>query len=133
MYSIKPYYRIYTVQGAVFPALYLWKNTVCNTADCFCGDTVTNFKNQLGSLDILEYASAIASENVPDLMSGHCDRMWNDAQIEVEQGLDELYSNLRSSFRNLSPSPNREGDSTTSKKTTTTSTAPLTPPPQRSS
>ena len=43
-------------------------------------------------------------------MSGHCDRMWNDTQIEVEQDLDELYSNLRSSFRNLSPSPNREGD-----------------------
>ena len=47
----------------------------------------SDFENQLGSLDILEYASAVASENVPDLMSDHCDRMWNDAQIEVEQSL----------------------------------------------
>ena len=29
-----------------------------------------------------------------------CDRMWNDAQIEVEQSLDGLYSDLRSCFRN---------------------------------
>ena len=35
-----------------------------------------------------------------DLMSDHCDRMWNDAQIEVEQSLDGLYSDLRSCFRN---------------------------------
>lgn len=60
----------------------------------------SDFENQLGSLDILEYASAVASENVPDLMSDHCDRMWNDAQIEVEQSLDGLYSDLRSCFRN---------------------------------
>lgn len=33
-------------------------------------------------------------------MSDHCDRMWNDAQIEVEQSLDGLYSDLRSCFRN---------------------------------
>ena len=66
-----------------------------------CGDEWwSDFENQLGSLDILEYASAIASENRPDLMSDHCDRMWNDAQIEVEQSLDGLYNNLRNCFRN---------------------------------
>ena len=66
----------------------------CCDDEWWCG-----FENQLGSLDILEYASAVASENVPDLMSDHCDRMWNDAQIEVEQNLDGLYRNLRSCFR----------------------------------
>lgn len=59
----------------------------------------SDFENQLGSLDILEYASTVASENMPDLMSEHCDRTWNDAEIEVEQSLDGLYSNLRSYFR----------------------------------
>ena len=60
----------------------------------------SDFENQLSSLDILEYASTIARENVPDLTSDHCDRTWNDAQIEVKQNLDRLYSDLRSCFRN---------------------------------
>ena len=57
-----------------------------------------NFENELASLDIIEYASQIASENQPDLTSEHCDRMWSDAQIEVERQLSNLYSDLRNCF-----------------------------------
>lgn len=73
-------------------------------------DWWSDFENQLGSLDILEYASNIANENTPDLTSDHCDRMWNDAQIEVEQNLDGLYRDLRNCFRDwiLQLNPPRE-------------------------
>ncbi len=57
-----------------------------------------DFENKLASLDIIEYASQIAFANQPDLASDHCDRMWNDALIEVEQQLDGLYSELRRCF-----------------------------------
>lgn len=57
-----------------------------------------DFENQLASLCIIEYADNIAYENQPDLMSDHCDRTWNDAQIEVEQSLDSLYANLKECF-----------------------------------
>lgn len=58
----------------------------------------SDFENQLASLDAIRYSSEIASENRPDLTSDHCDRMWNDAQIEVENQLTELYSDLRGCF-----------------------------------
>lgn len=59
-----------------------------------------DFENQLASLDIIEYASNIAFENQPDLFSEHYERTWNDAQIEVENQLDSLYTNLRNCFHN---------------------------------
>jgi hypothetical protein len=73
-------------------------NDVEETYGCCDDEWWADFENQLGTLDVLEYARDIASENLPDLMSDHCDRTWNDAQIEVEQNLDGLYSNLRGCF-----------------------------------
>lgn len=58
----------------------------------------SDFENQLASLDAIRYSSVIASENRPDLTSDHCDRMWTDAQFEVENQLEELYSELRKCF-----------------------------------
>lgn len=58
----------------------------------------SDFENQLASLDAIRYSSEIASENRPDLTSDHCDRMWTDAQDEVENQLKELYSELRECF-----------------------------------
>lgn len=58
----------------------------------------SDFENQLASLDTVRYSSEIAFENQPDLASDHCDRTWNDAQIEVENQLEELYSDLRKCF-----------------------------------
>ena len=74
-------------------------NDVEETYGCCDDEWWSDFENQLGKLDVLLYAKTIASENEPDLMSDHCDRTWNDAQIEVEQNLDGLYSNLRYCFR----------------------------------
>lgn len=61
-------------------------------------DWWSDFENQLASLDAIRYSSVIASENRPDLTSDHCDRMWTDAQFEVENQLEELYSELRKCF-----------------------------------
>ncbi len=61
-------------------------------------DWWSDFENQLASLDALRYGESIAFENQPDLSSDHCDRMWNDAQIEVEQNLESLYADLRACF-----------------------------------
>lgn len=57
-----------------------------------------DFENQLASLDALNYGETIACQNEPDLASEHCDRMWNDAEIEVEQALGSLLSDLRECF-----------------------------------
>lgn len=57
-----------------------------------------DFENQLASLNAIEYSGSIAFENQPDLMSEHCDRTWNDAQIAVEQELEGLFSSLRQDF-----------------------------------
>lgn len=61
-------------------------------------DWWSDFENQLASLDAIRFGEQIAYENPPDLMSDHCDRTWNDAEIEVEQQLESLYSNLRDCF-----------------------------------
>ena len=58
----------------------------------------SDFENQLASLDAIRYSSEIAFENRPDLTSDHCDRMWNDAEIEVENQLEELYTAIRKCF-----------------------------------
>lgn len=57
-----------------------------------------DFENQLSSLNAIEYSGGIAFENQPDLMSEHCDRTWNDAQIAVEQELERLFCSLRQDF-----------------------------------
>lgn len=57
-----------------------------------------DFENQLASLNAIEYSGGIAFENQPDLMSDHCDRTWNDAQIAVEQELEGLFCSLRQDF-----------------------------------
>lgn len=61
-------------------------------------DWWSDFENQLASLDAIRFGEEIAWENPPDLMSEHCDRTWNDAEIEVEQQLESLYSDLRACF-----------------------------------
>lgn len=61
-------------------------------------DWWSDFENQLASLDAIQYSSKIAFENQPNLLSEHCDRTWNDAEIEVENQLKNLYSNLRECF-----------------------------------
>lgn len=58
----------------------------------------SDFENQLASLDVIRFGEEIAFENQPDLMSEHCDRTWNDAEIEVEQKLEALYSDIRACF-----------------------------------
>lgn len=57
-----------------------------------------DFENQLASLDAIQYSGGVAFENQPDLMSEHCDRTWNDAEIAVELQLDELFCSLRQDF-----------------------------------
>lgn len=58
----------------------------------------SDFENNLASLDVIKFGIRIAFENQPDLMSEHCDRTWNDAAIEVERQLDNIYFNLRECF-----------------------------------
>lgn len=58
----------------------------------------SDFENKLASLDAVNYGAQIAQENVPDLLSEHCDAMWNQASIEVELQLDRLFSELRGYF-----------------------------------
>lgn len=66
---------------------------------CCGNDWWADFEKQLASLDVLQYSAEIAFENQPDLLSEHCDRTWNDAQLEVELKLESLYSDLRDCFR----------------------------------
>lgn len=57
-----------------------------------------DFENQLASLDAIQYSVGVAFENQPDLMSEHCDRTWNDAEIAVELQLNGLFCSLRQDF-----------------------------------
>lgn len=43
-------------------------------------------------------SSNIVFENQPDLLSDHCDRIWIDAQIEVENQLNAIYAEIRERF-----------------------------------
>lgn len=61
-------------------------------------DWWADFENNLASLDAVEFSSNIASENQPDLLSEHCDRTWDDAQIEVESQLKAIYAEMREHF-----------------------------------
>lgn len=62
------------------------------------GDWWSNFEINLGEIDVMEYAQRIAFENPVDLASDHCDSMWNDAQIAVENQMSELYQSLQNYF-----------------------------------
>jgi len=61
-------------------------------------DWWADFENNLASLDAVEFSSNIAFENQPDLLSDHCDRTWTDAQIEVENQLNTIYTEIRERF-----------------------------------
>lgn len=58
----------------------------------------SDFENQLASLDILDFSNRISCEKAPDLTDEHCDRMWEDAQFEVEHQLTSIYSELKGCF-----------------------------------
>lgn len=58
------------------------------------------FENQLASLDILDFSNKVSFENLPDLADEHCDRMWEDAQFEVEHQLASIFSELKKHFHN---------------------------------
>ena len=58
----------------------------------------SDFENRLATLDAIQLGAQIACENEPDLLSDHCDSMWNQAAIEVELKLGRLFSELRGCF-----------------------------------
>lgn len=58
-----------------------------------------DFENNMGDVDTYDYAMGIASENPPDLTSDHCDSTWNDAQVYVEDGLEEVYNSITDNFK----------------------------------
>ena len=60
----------------------------------------SDFESRLGSLDVMQYSTQVASQNSPDLLSEHCDRTWSDAQLAVEKALQSVYLNLRYCFYN---------------------------------
>lgn len=65
----------------------------------FCSEEWwSDFENQLASLDILDFANRISCEYAPDLTDEHCDRMWDNAQFEVEHQLGAIYSELKGCF-----------------------------------
>lgn len=61
-------------------------------------DWWSNFENNLASFEVISYAHDIAYDNEPDLTSDHCDAMWDNAQVFVEETLKELFNNLRGCF-----------------------------------
>lgn len=74
---------------------------MCKTDEIygFCdNEWWSDFENQLGSLDAIQYSREVAFENQPDLTSDHCDRMWEEAEAEVENQLNDLYLDLRDCF-----------------------------------
>lgn len=57
-----------------------------------------DFENKLGELNVYSVARKIASENRPDLLSDHCDRTWEDAEIETRNKLEELFDRIKETF-----------------------------------
>ena len=62
------------------------------------GEWWKDFEHNLGEIDVMGYAQQVAFENPVDLSSDHCDAMWNDAQIEVENQMTQLYNQLQGCF-----------------------------------
>lgn len=58
----------------------------------------SDFENNLGELNIYSVAGEVAYENRPDLFSEHCDRTWNDAEIEVNNKLEVLFNDIIETF-----------------------------------
>lgn len=65
--------------------------------DCHI-DWWSDFENKLGELNIYFVAGKIADENRPDLSSDHCDRTWNDAEIETDKILEDLFERVIGTF-----------------------------------
>lgn len=61
-------------------------------------DWWSDFENNLASLDVISYSQQIASENEPNLLDDHCDAMWTNAQVYVEDTIRNLYDDLRGCF-----------------------------------
>lgn len=57
-----------------------------------------DFENKLGELNVYSVARKIASENRPDLLSDHCDRTWEDAEIETGNKLEVLFERIKETF-----------------------------------
>ena len=74
---------------------------LCEVADAFenCdSEWWGDFENKLGELNVYSVARKIASENRPDLLSDHCDRTWEDAEIETRNKLEELFDRIKETF-----------------------------------
>ena len=61
----------------------------------------------------MEHAQQVAFENSVDLSSDHCDSMWNDAQIAIENEMTDLYDSLQVCFEEWiaqlhAPSPEKQ-------------------------
>lgn len=61
-------------------------------------DRRKDVENNIYIIDVMENAQKIASGNPVDLSSDHCDSMWNDVRIEVENQMKKIYINLYSLF-----------------------------------
>lgn len=79
---------------------------------CCDGDWWSDFEHNLGEIDLMEHAQQVAFENPVALASDHCDSTWNDAQVAVENEMDELYNSLQTCFEEWvaqlnTPSPDK--------------------------
>ncbi len=58
-----------------------------------------DFENKLADLDTFNFAMDIANDNIPDITSDHYERTMNEAEIEVENQLSDLFQCLKEKFR----------------------------------
>lgn len=65
-----------------------------------CEDFWWSFEENLGKFDFNNFASEIARDNLPDMMSEHADRTRSDARCEVENILEDWRKNIWGSFPN---------------------------------
>lgn len=80
---------------------------------CCDGDWWADFEHNLGEIDLMEHAKQVAFENSVDLSSDHCDSMWNDAQMAIENEMGDLYGSLQVCFEEWiaqlnAPSPEKQ-------------------------
>lgn len=78
-----------------YPDVY---NKINQVYECCDAEWWSDFENQLACLNADIYSSNKARENMPDLLSDHCDAMWEDAQIAVENELNKLFQDIRDCF-----------------------------------
>lgn len=65
--------------------------------DCNC-NWWSDFENKLGELKVYTIANKIAFENPPDLLSDHCDRTWNDAELETKYKIEDIFNRIIKTF-----------------------------------